>query len=137
MFSYVHDPSPLYVLRTIVKQDHSPCILWLSFPVEVFCTVQVTGMSEGEHLDIMQCLAALCRQDVRQMSLLGSRLNDKESWLANLGYLYPIGQEDSITAITHWICIDPDSHVSAAHWSHRALSSYWLSHNYIIATGLS
>lgn len=51
------------------------------------------------------------------MSLLGSSLNHKESWLAQLGYLYPRGQQDLITAISHWVCIDPDSQVSTAQYS--------------------
>ena len=57
----------------------------------------------------------LCREDVRQQALLGAGLLPTEGWLAMLGYLYPPGGEDSITPITHWICIDPDTQV----WNHK------------------
>ena len=51
------------------------------------------------------------REDVRQQALLGPGLLPTQGWLAALGYLYPPGAEDGITAITHWICIDPDTEV--------------------------
>ena len=45
------------------------------------------------------------------MALLSKGLLPTKGWLAQLGYLYPPEAEDSITAITHWVCIDPDTQV--------------------------
>ncbi|KAL0021594.1 hypothetical protein WJX79_001497 [Trebouxia sp. C0005] len=49
------------------------------------------------------------RQDVRQHALSGEGNKPTEGWLSQLGYLYPPGAEDTITAITHWICADPNT----------------------------
>lgn len=58
-----------------------------------------------------ECKYLVHREDVRQQALLGPGLLPTQGWLATLGYLYPPGAEDGITAITHWICIDPDTEV--------------------------
>ena len=57
------------------------------------------------------CTCCVHRGDVQQQALLGPGLLPTQGWLATLGYLYPPGAEDGITAITHWICIDPDTEV--------------------------
>ena len=52
-----------------------------------------------------------CRQDVRQHALDGEGNKPTGGWLSQLGYLYPPGAEDTITAITHWVCVDPNTKV--------------------------
>lgn len=61
----------------------------------------------------VQCSRETCRQDVRQYALNGEGSRPTEGWLAQLGYLYPAGAEDGITAVTHWVCVDPNTQVPA------------------------
>ena len=50
------------------------------------------------------------------MPLLAQGLNPTAGLLAQLGYFYPPGQQDAVTAVSHWICGDPNSQVSTP-WS--------------------
>ncbi|DBA75355.1 TPA: hypothetical protein ACH3X1_010624 [Trebouxia sp. C0004] len=49
------------------------------------------------------------RHDVRQYALDGEGDKPTGGWLSQLGYLYPPGAEDTIIAITHWVCVDPNT----------------------------
>ncbi|KAL3134029.1 hypothetical protein ABBQ32_008463 [Trebouxia sp. C0010 RCD-2024] len=71
--------------------------------------LQLEGAVQHYNPRLLAQSSSMERQDVRQQALLGAGLLPTQGWLARLGYLYPPGGEDSITGITHWVCIDPDT----------------------------
>ncbi len=66
----------------------------------------------------------LCRQDVRQHALDEEGNKPTGGWLSQLGYLYPPGAEDTITAITHWVCVDPNTKVCTSFLPHQTSLAY-------------
>ncbi len=48
---------------------------------------------------------------MKQYALDGEGNKPTGGWLSQLGYLHPPGAEDTITAITHWVCVDPNTKV--------------------------
>ncbi len=56
---------------------------------------------------------------MRQYALGGEGNKPTGGWLSQLGYLYPPEAEDTIAAITHWVCVDLNTKVCTTLFPHQ------------------